>query len=86
MLGINITEAFTNVNVVANNNTAAHEKDKAKKDLHMAIAVLIIYIILMLVVGPWLWNNVLKRLVPAVGKARWYDIVLLAILVGLVAP
>lgn len=86
MLGINITEAFTNVNVVANNNTAADEKDKAKKDLHMAIAVLIIYIILMLVVGPWLWNNVLKRLVPAVGKARWYDIVLLAILVGLVAP
>lgn len=86
MLGISLTEAFTNANTVATNNTNSLEKEKARKDLSMAIAVLVVYIILMLVVGPWLWNNVLRRLVPAVGKAKWYDIVLLAILVGLVAP
>ena len=86
MLGISLTEAFTNANTVADNNTNSLEKEKARKDLSMAIAVLVVYIILMLVVGPWLWNNVLRRLVPAVGKAKWYDIVLLAILVGLVAP
>jgi predicted Kef-type K+ transport protein len=86
MLGISLTEAFTNANTVATNNTNSLEKEKARKDLTTAIAVLVVYIILMLVVGPWLWNNVLRRLVPAVGKAKWYDIVLLAILVGLVAP
>ena len=86
MLGISLTEAFTTANTVATNNTNSLEKEKARKDLSMAIAVLVVYIILMLVVGPWLWNNVLRRLVPAVGKAKWYDIVLLAILVGLVAP
>ena len=43
-------------------------------------------LVLNLLVGPWLWNNILKRLVPVVGKARWYDTVALAILLGLIIP
>ena len=86
MLGINMRETFENVANVANNNVGNEQKNNARNKLNMSIAVVFVYLILMLVVGPFLWNKVLKRLVPQVGSARWYDIVLLAILIGLVAP
>ena len=86
MLGINMRETFENASDVANNNLGNEQKNNAKNKLTMSIAVVVVYLILMLLVGPWLWNNVLRRLIPAVGKAKWYDIVLLAILIGLVAP
>ena len=86
MLGINMRETFENAAKVANNNVANNKKEEAKTSLNMSIAVVVVYLILMLLVGPFLWNNILRRLVPQVGKARWYDIVLLAILIGLVAP
>ncbi len=47
---------------------------------------LIFVLVLNLLVGPWLWNNVLRRLVPSLGRARWYDTVALALLLGLVVP
>ena len=86
MFGTTIRETFTDVANVVNKKVANNQKEEARSRLSMVIAVVVVYIILMVLVGPWLWNNVLKRLVPAVGKAKWYDIILLAILVGLVAP
>ena len=51
------------------------EREIAKASLRLA-----------LILGPWLWNNVLRRLVPGLGRARWYDILLLAILFAIVVP
>ena len=53
--------------------------------LAKVLANLLVLVILSLV-GSNLWNEVLKRLVPSVGKARWYDIALLQILIGLICP
>ena len=52
-----------------------------------ALLISIVFVLLLnVLVGPWLWNNVLRRLVPSLGTARWYDTVLLAVLVGLIVP
>ena len=50
------------------------------------IVGIIIVLIINLLLGPWLWNNILKRLVPSVGAARWYDTVALSLLLGLIIP
>ena len=50
------------------------------------IVGIIIVLIINLLLGPWLWNNILKRLVPSVGVARWYDTVALSLLLGLIIP
>tara|TARA_E500000331_G_scaffold209568_1_gene200904 strand:+ start:160 stop:411 length:252 start_codon:yes stop_codon:yes gene_type:complete len=52
-----------------------------------ALLISIIFVLLLnVLVGPWLWNNVLRRLVPGAGRARWYDTVALALLFGLIIP
>ena len=52
-----------------------------------AVVISILFVLVLnLLVGPWLWNNILKRLVPSVGRARWYDTVALALLLGLIIP
>jgi len=72
------------VNAINSNNSVdLNEAKKSKISLVSLIVALLIVLVVNLLVGPWLWNNVLKRLVPAVGKARWYDTVLLSLLLGL---
>ena len=80
MFGCNV-ETFRNA--VEGNNL---EREIAKASLRAAMIALVVFILLALVLGPWLWNNVLRRLVPSVGKARWYDILLLSILFGIMIP
>ena len=43
-------------------------------------------VLLNILVGPFLWNNVLKVLVPGVRKARWFDTLALAVLFALIVP
>ena len=53
----------------------------------LALLISIVFVLLLnVLVGPWLWNNVLRRLVPGAGRARWYDTVALALLFGLIIP
>lgn len=54
--------------------------------MYALLLSIIIVLILNILVGPWLWNNVLRRLVPGAGRARWYDTVALALLFGLIIP
>jgi hypothetical protein len=54
--------------------------------MYALLLSIIIVLILNVLVGPWLWNNVLRRLVPGAGRARWYDTVALALLFGLIIP
>tara|TARA_B100001093_G_scaffold511119_1_gene578342 strand:- start:757 stop:1023 length:267 start_codon:yes stop_codon:yes gene_type:complete len=79
----NVTKA---VNVLNSKEMTPEEKKVATKDLVAALIVIVLILVLNFVFGPWLWNNVLKRLVPSVGKARWFDTVALSVLLGLVLP
>ena len=74
-------------NVVENalNNNVVNVNNRNVSVLALVVA-LILVLVINLLVGPWLWNNVLKRLVPSVGRARWYDTVALALLLGLIIP
>ena len=58
---------------------------KAFNDYVLGVVVALALLVLVnFVLGPWLWNNVLRRLVPALGKARYYDTVLLSVLMSLI--
>jgi hypothetical protein len=74
-------------NVVENaiNNNVVNVNGRKVTVTAIFIGILFV-LILNLLVGPWLWNNILKRLVPSVGRARWYDTVALALLLGLIIP
>lgn len=63
---------------------SVHESKKAKVAMMTKLGVVTMFVLVNLVLGPWLWNNVLRRLVPALGKAQWYDTVLLSVLLSLV--
>ena len=62
------------------------ERELARASLMAGLIALIIFVLFALVLAPWLWNNVLRRLVPGLGRSRWYDMLLLAILVSIVIP
>jgi len=64
----------------------AEEKQVARKQLGNALVVLAVVLVLLLVVGPWLWNTVVRHLVPGVRSARWYDVLGLSLLLSLVVP
>jgi hypothetical protein len=81
----NITQA---VNTALNNNNTLSDSEKTvarNQVLAMFLAVLFM-LLLNFIFGPWLWNNILKRLVPMLGTARWYDTVAVAILFALIIP
>ena len=71
------------VNLALNSNDSA-EKKKLFNDHMVAVLVgLVVVVVLHFVLGPYLWNNVLTRLVPALKPARWYDTFLLSVLLSL---
>ena len=74
-------------NVVENamNDNVVNVNGKNVSVMSLVVGIIIV-LILNLLVGPWLWNNILRRLVPSLGRARWYDTVALALLLGLVIP
>jgi hypothetical protein len=74
-------------NVVENamNNNIVNVDGKNVSIIALIVGIIIV-LVLNILVGPWLWNNILRRLVPVLGKARWYDTVALALLFGLIIP
>jgi hypothetical protein len=83
MFGANEISNVVENAINSNNSVDLQQANKSKVSLISLVVALLIILVINLLLGPWLWNNVLKRLVPAVGKARWYDTVLLSILLGL---
>ena len=57
-----------------------------KQETNMFLIVLVVYILILFVLAPWLWNNVLCRLVPVMKKSEWYDMFLLALLLSILLP
>ena len=83
MFGANKISNVVENAINSNNSVDLNEYKKSKISLVSLIVALLIVLVINLLVGPWIWNNVLKRLVPSLGKARWYDTVLLSVLLGL---
>jgi TRAP-type C4-dicarboxylate transport system permease small subunit len=80
----NITQA---VNTALNNNTLSDSQKTVARNQLLAMLLAILFLLLLnFIFGPWLWNNILKRLVPMLGIARWYDTVAVAILFALILP
>ena len=86
MFGANKVSNIVENAIKSNNNVNVEVAENGKISLTSIVLGLLLVILLNLVVGPWLWNNVARRLVPSLGKARWYDILLLALLMGLIIP
>jgi hypothetical protein len=86
MFGANNVSNVVENAIKSNNHVNVDESHNGKVSLASLLLGVLIVLVLNLLVGPWLWNNILKRLVPVVGKARWYDTVALAILLGLILP
>ena len=67
----------------AMNNNVVNVNGNNVSMLSLVVGIIVV-LVLNLLVGPWLWNNILRRLVPMLGKARWYDTVAIALLFGLI--
>ena len=83
-----LVESFKNIAIRNNNNVNNVDKSVAEGALVGMVVAVIILILLQFVVGPWLWNNVLRRLIPALrlAKAEWYDIFLFHVALMLIIP
>ena len=75
-------ETFKN-GVGALNNSNKQEQLNCQRNFGTCLLVLVLMLLINFVVGPWLWNNVLTRLVGGLKKAQWYDTVLLNLLFSL---
>ena len=85
-----LVESFNNVAIVATTDGSVSESDRkvANNALLVFFLVVTLFIVLQFIIGPWLWNNVLRRLIPALklGEAKWYDIFLLNLILTLALP
>ena len=80
----NMTQA---VNSALNNNTLSDQEKTVERNKLLAMVLVVLFLLLLnFVFGPWLWNNVLRRLVPMLGTARWYDTVGVTVLFALILP
>ena len=86
MFGANNVSNVVQNAIRSSNSVDLQEANDGKVSLISNLVGILMVLVINLMVGPWLWNNVLKRLVPVVGKAQWYDTVLLGVLIGLVVP
>ena len=72
--------------IKSNNKVNLEAAENGKLSLASILVGVLIVLVINILVGPYLWNNVLRRLVPNLGKARWFDTIALAILLGLLVP
>lgn len=71
------------VNLALNSNDSVEKKKLFNDHVVSLLVAVVVIVVLHFVLGPYLWNNVLTRLVPAVKPARWYDTFLLSLLLSL---
>jgi hypothetical protein len=71
-------------------NVLVAEDDVQKNHTYVkTVATLLanlLVLVLLALIGSNIWNDVVKRLVPSVGKAGWYDIAVLQLLLGALLP
>ena len=69
-----------------NNAPNQEARVEGRNTLMASLVVLVVVLVVNFMLGPFLWNEVMVKLVPACGKARWYDTVALSILLSLILP
>jgi hypothetical protein len=64
------------------------KKVYSKDALWVILVGLVLLILIQFVLGPFLWNNVLRKLFPraGLGSAAWYDVFLLHIIIAIILP
>ncbi len=82
MFNNQITKAVNNA--LNNKSMVENEKKRATNETLALVLVVLVLLLLNFVFGPWLWNNIARRLIPVLGEARWYDTVALAVLLSLI--
>ena len=68
------------------NNNGNKKNNLNGKGGSVLVVMLLIWVLVLFVLAPYLWNNVLCRLVPVMKKSQWYDMFLLAILLSILLP
>ena len=81
----NVTGVVENA-VKANNVSDVSEARQGRMLLTALLISVLVMLLLNVLVGPLLWNNVFRRLVPGLGLARWYDTLAVAVLFALIVP
>ena len=81
----NVTGVVENA-VKANNVSDVSEARQGRMLLTALLISVLVMLLLNVLVGPLLWNNVFRRLVPVVGLARWYDTLAIGVLFALIVP
>lgn len=81
----NVTGVVQNA-VKANNAVDVRDAKESRVVLIALLVSVLIIVLLNIVVGPFLWNNVFRSLVPVARKARWFDTLGLAVLLALIVP
>jgi hypothetical protein len=71
--------------VQANNKVGTESKSHRDEAL-VLFFVLVIQMLLNALVGQWIWNNSVVKLVSVASKARWFDTLLLSVLFLLILP
>ena len=81
----NVTGVVQNA-VKANNATNVNDAKEGRVVLTALLVSVLVMVLLNIIIGPLLWNNVLRSLVPSLRKARWFDTLALAVLFALIVP
>lgn len=81
----NVTGVVQNA-VKANNAVDVKEAKDSRTILVALLVSVLVMLLLNIIVGPFLWNNVFRSLVPGARKARWFDTLGLAVLFALIIP
>ena len=61
-------------------------ENKEKMNVWVLLLALLVQLLLNALIGQWLWNNSVVKLIPNLKKARWWDTIALAVLLMIVLP
>ena len=81
-----VTKSVSQVLGVGGQEQAGAYNDDSVSGLVLALLYIAIVVVVNGLFGQQLWNSVAKKLVPALGKAEWYDTILLHMLLLMVLP
>lgn len=82
----NNCENFINGYMNMNNGATQQQKNHGRNQLVAALIAILVFAIVNLLLGPFLWNEVMRKLFPMCKKARWFDTVALGLLFSLILP
>ena len=78
-----IDNMLTNMNRIVSSHDDERSTYRRLTALLVDALLLVIMVGVLMLFGEYLWNNFARRLIPGLGKARWYDVFVLTILLRL---